>query len=410
MMEYTKKQHWRDWLEKAEDPDIWTLNKIISSPARDGGKSRIPTLKYKVGSQEVTARTNEEKSNTLAKYFFPLKPQENTTSSRSKYKKQLKVRCCITHEQIQKQLCKLCPYKAPGPDGIPNIVLTKCSHLLTERLAHIYEAIYDRNLQYKPWKEFITIVLRKPGKPRYDVPKAFRPIALLNTMWKVLTAIVAEQLTHITEKYQLLPGHHFGGRPGRTTTDALHLLAHEIKTSWRAGKVTSVLFLDIEGAFPNAVPSRLEANLRKRHVPRKIINFVHDMLRGRLTSLKFDGYTSKYINIDNGIGQGDPLSMILYQYYNADLLDIPNEQGEESIAYVDDTILIANASSFRRTHEKLVAMMSRTGGVIDWSREHNSPLEYSKLALIDFAHGKKHVIREPLIQGQTTVIMLPWPG
>jgi hypothetical protein len=33
-------------------------------------------------------------------------------------------------------------------------------------------------------------------------------------MWKVLTMIVAEQLTHITEKYQLLPVNHFRGRPG----------------------------------------------------------------------------------------------------------------------------------------------------------------------------------------------------
>jgi hypothetical protein len=43
-LETTKKQHWRDWLEKAEDPDIWTVNKLITSQPTDGGKSRIPTL------------------------------------------------------------------------------------------------------------------------------------------------------------------------------------------------------------------------------------------------------------------------------------------------------------------------------------------------------------------------------
>ena len=117
---------------------------------------------------------------------------------------------------------------------------------------------------YKPWKSFTTIVLRKPGKPRYDIPKAYRPIALLNTMWKVLTAVIAEQLTHTAELHHLLPANHFGGRPGRTTMDTMHLLLTTIKSSWRAGKVTAVLFLDIEGAFPNAVPSRLTHNLRKR--------------------------------------------------------------------------------------------------------------------------------------------------
>jgi len=183
-------------------------------------------------------------------------------------------------------------------------------------------------------------------------------------------------------------------------TDAMHLLMHKIKASWRAGKVTSVLFLDIEGAFPNAVPSRLVHNLRKRKVPSKIVNFVHNMLRGRVTNLRFDRYMSDPIKIDNGIGQGDPLSMMLYQHYNADLLDIPEEAGELASAYMDDTILIATAETFTETHHKLANMMTREGGVGDWSTEHNSSLKYSKLALIDFAHRCNPIKRTPLVLPQ----------
>src|SRR5712671_6828585 len=157
----------------------------------------------------------------------------------------------ITADQVSSQLSKLKPYKAPGPDGIPNIVLTKCVDMLTCRLMHIYMCILELSLMFKPWKSFTMIVLRKPGKPRYDLPKAYRPIALLNTMWKVITALVAEQLMHVSEKYNLLPANHFGGRPGCTTTDAMHLLLSNIKSLWRGRMVTSVLFLDIEGAFPN---------------------------------------------------------------------------------------------------------------------------------------------------------------
>ena len=95
------------------------------------------------------------------------------------------------------------------------------------------------------------------------MPKAYRPIALLNTMWKVITAIIANHITYVTEKYQLLLANHFGGCPGCTTTDAMYLLTNRIKAVWRAGKVISVLFLDIEGAFPNANPEKLVHNLRK---------------------------------------------------------------------------------------------------------------------------------------------------
>lgn len=61
-LEKTKQQHWRDWLERAEDPDIWTVHKLISAPALDGAKARIPALKHQVDRIKVTASTNQEKS------------------------------------------------------------------------------------------------------------------------------------------------------------------------------------------------------------------------------------------------------------------------------------------------------------------------------------------------------------
>jgi hypothetical protein len=107
------------------------------------------------------------------------------------------------------------------------------------------------------------VVLQKPGKPQYDVPKVYRPIALLNTMWKVLLAIVASHITFPSERHQLLPPNHFGRHPGCTTTDTLHYLVHKIKETWHGGKIAAILFLDIEGAFPNAIPARLIHNLQK---------------------------------------------------------------------------------------------------------------------------------------------------
>jgi ribonuclease HI len=304
---------------------------------------------------------------------------------------------------VKRALARLKPFKVPGPDGIPNVVLTKCADLIESRLWYIFTAIVDKGWYFASWKNFTTVVLRKPGKPRYDVPKAYRPIALLNTMGKVLTSIIAEQLTYYTEKFALLPPLHFGGRPARTTSDAIHYLVYKIKDAWRKKQVTSVLFLDIEGAFPNAVNEKLISNLTTRRVPTAIIRFVKNMLRGRTTRLKFDDHESDKIHIDNGIGQGDPLSMVLYQYYNADLLDIPNATSEFAAAYVDDAILVATAKTFEDTHKILGEMMTREGGALQWAREHNSKFELTKLALIDFAHHCKKVIRPPLQISDTAI-------
>jgi hypothetical protein len=134
---------------------------------------------------------------------------------------------------------------------------------------------------------------------------------------------------------------------------------------------------------------RLIVNLRKRRISVKYAEFVCNMLENRVTTLKFDGFTSDQIPINNGIGQGNPLLMVSYQYYNADLLDIPKQDGEDVVAYIDDSIMMATDTDFASTHCKLEEMMCRAEGVESWSKTHSSPLEYSKLALINFTHRHK---------------------
>ncbi len=87
------------------------------------------------------------------------------------------------------------------------------------------------------------------------------------------------------------------------------------------------------------------------------------MLEDRITYLKFDDHSSEPISINNGIGQGDLLSMVLYQFYNADILDIPSRANKMAIAYVDDALILAVGKDFTDTHTTLSEMMTRPGGV-----------------------------------------------
>ena len=48
-------------------------------------------------------------------------------------------------------------------------------------------------------------------------------------MGKILSAIVACKLTAAIETHGLLSNTYFGGRPGRTTTDAIHYLVYLTK-------------------------------------------------------------------------------------------------------------------------------------------------------------------------------------
>ena len=130
-------------------------------------------------------------------------------------------------------------------------------------------------------------------------------------------------------------------------------------------------------------------------------------LTGRRTVLRFDDFLSNAIPLDNGIGQGDPMSMIVYLFYNADILEVPRTKNELAVAYVDDTALLVEGPSFDETHATLKRMMNRRGSAFEWSAEHNSRFEVSKFTLVDFSR-KKGIDRPPLRLRQTTITPTPF--
>ena len=319
-IETTKKEHWEDWLLSAAERDIWTANKYVTDPPTDGGKSRIPSLDYmRQDGTTLLTTSNAEKSSALASAFFPPPPSHPIVPD-TQYPNAANIFRYLTKAQIKDAAKKLSAHKAPGPDGVPNEVLKQCIETLADRLYFIFRAIFELNVYPDEWRESITVVLRKPGKPSYADPKAYRPIALLNTLGKLFSSIIADDLSHFCETRGVLPNNQFGGRPARTTTDSMILMTHRIKEQWRRKKVVSVLFLDVQGAFPNVVKEVLIHNMRTRRVPSEYVNLVNLMLTGRKTRLSFDDYTSDPIPINNGNNQGCPLSMIYYAFYNAGLL------------------------------------------------------------------------------------------
>src|SRR5215471_11775100 len=385
----TKDAHWKKWLEDADGDDIWKASKYATGEPSDGGKTRIPTLKRQKqdGSYE-TMQTNSEKTKALCESFFPALPDESSVDPNQEYPPPITTFKKITRDQIIRNINKLKPHKAPGLDGHPNVLLKETDELIADYLVEIFNAVFKEDIYFDGWRDYLTVVLRKPGRPDYSMPKAFRPVALLNNIKKLLTTTVTEDLTYIAETYQLLPKNQFGGRPGRSTTDALHYLVQKIQNAWRQKRVVSVLFMDIEGAFPNAVPERLVHNMRMKGIPEEYIKFVWTMLKERRTKLSFDDFRSEFTRIRNGIEQGDPSSMILYSFYCYGFFEIPMNRGEDAMGFVDDSSLIAEADTFEETHKMLADMMTREGGALTWAKDHNSRFELNKFALIDFSKSR----------------------
>ncbi|RDL35893.1 uncharacterized protein BP5553_06505 [Venustampulla echinocandica] len=205
----------------------------------------------------------------------------------------------------------------------------------------------------KGFKHSCTVALRKPGKGGYTQPKPYRPIALLNTIGKILDAVIARRISSAVEMYGLLPGEHMGGRKGRSTEHAIHVLLERIYTAWYASGVdiASHLLLEVSSAFDNVSHPRLIHNLRKRRVDLQTLMLIDSFLEDRTTTLHVGMDTSAPFRTSTGIPQGSPLSPILYLFYNADLLEIGSrpDQNMCSSGYIDDVAILVSS---RTTEEK----------------------------------------------------------
>lgn len=144
-------------------------------------KACIPPLITTTNGQQRTTASNTEKAAALASTFFPPPPPSNLIPE-TQHPQPLKGVKLFTRNAIKEAISKLHPHKAPGPDRIPNIVLMKCIDVLIDHLYFLYRAILELEIYPSRWLLSTTIVLRKPGKTAYDVPKAYRPIGLLDTL------------------------------------------------------------------------------------------------------------------------------------------------------------------------------------------------------------------------------------
>jgi hypothetical protein len=93
---------------------------------------------------------------------------------------------------------------------------------------YIYQRLIQLGHILKSWTEAKIIVILKPGKPDYTIPKAYRPISLLCTISKGLEKVVVQRLSEYLEKTEQLLYTQFGARPHQSTEQTLTVLTEKI--------------------------------------------------------------------------------------------------------------------------------------------------------------------------------------
>jgi ribonuclease HI len=388
-----KHNTWKEFAGSADEKSIWNIKKYMNSKPT---QHYIPTIN--------TADTNEEKANRFREVLLPtlssLPPADTSdiTTSQS-YPEPTAFNPTVTKQQLERAIGKLAPDKAPGPDEITNRVLKKNLNALQAHLLALAQACMDTGHFPSAYKQSLTVVLRKPNKPDYTKPNAYRPIALECTIGKVLESIITELLSYLIETHDLLPANHFGSRPQRTTEDAMMVLSENIHRAWKRKEIYTVVFMDVAGAFNNVHHNRLLHNMKQRRIPHQLVRLVKSFLTERTTQLRFNGVTSAKINIEAGIPQGSPLSPILFMIYNAELLEIPRAT-ELALGYIDDIAYGISGLSAQGNVERLQEILAKSE---EWKEKHGAQFEPSKYMLIHFTRNSRLDVTAEIRLNNTTI-------
>lgn len=371
-----KKKHWSKFLER-EDPA--SIFKALSY-TKDKVITKLPTMQKENGE---LAQSFEEKSKALKTKLFPAPPESPSLDWNQHQEDGKWDWPKLSSDEVERACCRPSKGKAPGSDEIDWKMIEHAYGANKKLFVQVYSIFFDIGYQPKCWRKATGIVLKKPGKPDYSQPKAYRVISLLNCLGKALERILASRLGYLAETTTLLDPSQIGGRLKKSAVDACLLLQAKVESEKAAKNKTSTLFLDVKGAFDHVSKNQLLAIMSKLGLPLSLLSWVSSFLSKRQLRLSFDGDTEDFTTIQTGIPQGSPISPILFLIYIREMF---TSKAVMFLSYIDDISLTVSSTSFKKN----IQILEREVKILeDLGKRNAVEFDTAKTELIHFANTKE---------------------
>jgi len=102
----------------------------------------------------------------------------------------------FTGQEFIDAIAKCSNSSAPGPDHViwRHLKPLTSDKVCLSKIINIANTCITVGFWPDQFKELMLVIIPKPNKASYNVPKAFRPIILLNTMGKLIEKVISHQL------------------------------------------------------------------------------------------------------------------------------------------------------------------------------------------------------------------------
>ncbi len=250
----------------------------------------------------------------------------------------------IKTKEISNAIREMKNEKSPGEDGIPKEFYLSFFDELKEILTELFNNIKFSKTQPHSHKNAIIKLIYKKNNQKHL--KNWRPISLLNVDYKILSKILTKRLTKVIDK--IVPIEQKCGVKDRKMTDIIRNIATYRDYSYNG----YLILIDQTKAFDRVNHEYLYKTLEKLGINGDFLELTKMLYKEITSQIEVNGKRTNKIQIQRGVRQGCPYSMLLFILSTIPLLEMikqsPIIKGHRTKlnnrikvqAYADDTTVL----------------------------------------------------------------------